>query len=68
MVAAVKGYPILLAMSESASEERRKILKAYGAQILLTPSHLGTDGAIEEAYRLAREYPEKYFFAGPVQQ
>jgi len=63
MVAAVKGYPILLTMAESASEERRKILRAYGAQILLTPAHLGTDGAIEEAYRLAREYPDKYFLA-----
>ena len=63
MVAAVKGYPILLTMAESVSQERRKILKAYGAQILLTPSHMSTDGAIEEAYRLAREYPDKYFLA-----
>jgi cysteinyl-tRNA synthetase len=63
MVAAVKGYSVLLTMAESVSEERRKILKAYGAELLLTPSHLGTDGAIEEAYRLAREYPEKYFLA-----
>jgi cysteinyl-tRNA synthetase len=63
MVAAVKGYPLLLTMAESVSEERRKILKAYGAELLLTPSHLGTDGAIEEAYRLAREQPDKYFLA-----
>ncbi len=63
MVAAVKGYPILLTMAESASEERRKILKGYGARILLTPAHLGTDGAIEEAYRLARENPDAYFLA-----
>ena len=61
MVAAVKGYPITLAMSESASIERQKILKAYGAELLLTPARLSTDGAIEEVYRLAREYPEKYF-------
>ena len=60
MVCAVKGYPLLVAMSESASEERKRILKAYGAQILLTPGYRGTDGAIEEAYRLAREEPEKY--------
>jgi cysteinyl-tRNA synthetase len=61
MVAAVKGYPITLAMSESASMERRKILKAYGAELLLTPARLSTDGAIEEVYRLAREQPEKYY-------
>lgn len=61
MVCAVKGYKMLFTMSESASAERRKILRAYGADILLTPAHLGTDGAIEEAYRLAREHPDKYF-------
>ena len=61
LVCAVKGYRLLLTMSESASIERRKILQAMGAEILLTPDHLGTDGAIEEAYRLAREQPETYF-------
>lgn len=61
MVCSVKGYRLLLTMSEAASSERRQILKARGAEILLTPGHLGTDGAIEEAYRLAREFPERYF-------
>ncbi len=61
LVCAVKGYRLLLAMSESASVERRKILRARGADILLTPGHLGTDGAIEEVYRLVRENPAKYF-------
>ncbi|NLF71246.1 MAG: cysteine--tRNA ligase [Candidatus Anammoximicrobium sp.] len=61
MACAVKGYQLLVTMSESASEERKRILKAYGAQILLTPGYQGTDGAIEEAYRLAREEPAKYF-------
>ena len=61
MVCAVKGYKLVLAMSESASLERRRILKARGAEIILTPGHLGTDGAIEEVYRLAREYPDRYF-------
>jgi cysteinyl-tRNA synthetase len=60
MVCAVKGYQLLVTMSESASEERKRILRAYGAQILLTPGPRGTDGAIEEAYRLAREEPHKY--------
>ena len=63
MVCAVKRYPLLVTMSESASEERRRILQAYGAEILLTPGHLSTDGAIEEAYRLAREEPDKYVLA-----
>ena len=61
MVCAVKGYRLLLAMSESVSLERRKILRARGAEILLTPGHLGTDGAIEEVYRLVRENPGRYF-------
>ena len=61
MVAAVKGYPLLLTMPESASIERQKILRAYGAKILLTPAHLGTDGSIEKVYQLARENPERYF-------
>jgi cysteinyl-tRNA synthetase len=63
MVCAVKGYRLLLTMSEAVSIERQKILKARGADILLTPGHLGTDGAIEEVYRLARENPETYFMA-----
>lgn len=61
LICAVKGYRLLLTMSESASLERRKILQAMGAEIRLTPDFLGTDGAIEEAYRLAREHPETYF-------
>jgi len=63
LVCSVKGYRLLLAMSEAASVERRKILQARGAEILLTPGHLGTDGAIEEVYRLVRENPETYFMA-----
>lgn len=63
LVCAVKGYKLLLAMSEAVSIERQKILKARGADILLTPGHLGTDGAIEEVYRLARENPDTYFMA-----
>ncbi|MBC8439567.1 MAG: cysteine synthase [Deltaproteobacteria bacterium] len=63
MVCAVKGYKLALTMAESASEERKSILRARGAQIILTPRHLGSDGAIEEAYRLARENPDMYFLA-----
>ena len=63
LVCTVKGYPLLLCMSEAVSVERRQILEARGAKILLTPSHLGTDGAIEEVYRLVRENPDRYFMA-----
>jgi cysteinyl-tRNA synthetase len=63
LVCSVKGYKLLLTMSDAVSVERQKILKARGADILLTPGHLGTDGAIEEVYRLARENPETYFMA-----
>ena len=61
MVAAAKGYRLCLTLSESASEERKKILKALGAELRLTPAALGTDGAIEEAYELMRANPGKYF-------
>ena len=63
LVSAVKGYRILLALSEAVSVERRKILNALGADFLLTPGELGTDGAIEEAYALARENPDLYFIS-----
>lgn len=63
LVCAIKGYKLLLAMSETASLERQMILKARGAELLLTPGHMGTDGALEEVYRLARENPGKYFMA-----
>jgi cysteinyl-tRNA synthetase len=61
MVCAFKGYNLLLTMSSSASLERQQILRARGAQIRLTPGHLSTDGAIEEAYRLMREHPDRYY-------
>ena len=61
LVAAIKGYKVLLAMSEGVSVERRKILAALGAEFLLTPADQGTDGAIERAYELAVAEPDKYF-------
>ncbi len=62
-VAAVKQYRSLLVMSESVSEERKKILRAMGADLKYTPAHLGTDGAIEFVYNLIREEPDKYWLA-----
>ncbi len=63
LVAAVKGYRILLTMSEAVSEERVRILKALGAEVKFTPARLATDGAIEYAYNLVREEPDKYWLA-----
>ena len=61
LIAAAKGYKLCLAMPESASEERKMVLKAMGAELYFTPAALGTDGAIEMVYNLMREHPEKYF-------
>jgi cysteinyl-tRNA synthetase len=63
LVAAAKGYRLSLAMPESASEERKKILRAMGAELHFTPANLGTDGAIEVAYNMLRENPDRYFGA-----
>lgn len=61
MVAASRGYRLCLAMPESASEERKKVLKALGAELIFTPANLRTDGAIEVVYNMMREHPERYF-------
>jgi cysteinyl-tRNA synthetase len=63
LTAAVKGYRVLLVMSEAVSEERKKILRAMGSDLKYTPPHLGTDGAIEFAYNLIREEPDRYWLA-----
>jgi len=61
LVGAIKGYRVMLAMSEAVSQERRQILSALGADFLLTPAALGTDGAIEVVYRQPRREPGKYY-------
>ena len=59
-IAAVKGYRIILTMPETMSVERRNILKAYGAEIVLTEGTKGMKGAIEKADELAKEIPGSY--------
>jgi len=56
MVAAVKGYRAVFTMAEDMSEERKKILRAYGAELIPTPAAQGTKGAIAEARRLAEAH------------
>ncbi len=59
-IAAVKGYRIILTMPETMSIERRNILKAYGAELVLTEGSKGMTGAIEKADELAREIPNSF--------
>ncbi len=61
MIGAVKGYPVTIVMSETVSIERRKMMKAFGAEIILTGADKGTDGAICKVRELMKENPEKYF-------
>ncbi len=60
LVAAVKGYRLILTMPESMSIERRKLLLAYGAELDLTPRELGMKGAIARAKELAAETPDSW--------
>ncbi|MGD6810043.1 MAG: cysteine synthase A [Candidatus Bathyarchaeia archaeon] len=60
MVAAVKGYKLILTMPETMSIERRKLLKAYGAQLVLTPGAEGMDGAIKKAEQLHKTIPDSF--------
>jgi cysteine synthase A len=60
MVAAVKGYRLVLVMPESMSVERRRIMAAYGAELVLTPRELGMKGAIARAAELLKDTPRSW--------
>ncbi len=61
MVAAARGYKIILTMPETMSKERRMLLRAYGAELVLTPGPDGMGGAIRKAEELAASDPQKYY-------
>ncbi len=61
IVGIVRGYKVTIVMSDAVSIERRKIIRSYGADVILTPGQEGTDGAIRLARRMAAENPDRYF-------
>jgi cysteine synthase B len=62
MIGAAMGIPVTLALPDSASPERKKILRAYGAELRITDPMSGSDGAILEARRLVAEAPERWAY------
>src|SRR3989440_2978786 len=62
MVGAARGYKVKLFLPENASPERKLILRAFGAELVLTNPLEGTDGAIREVRRVVAEHPERYFY------
>jgi len=62
LIGAVLGYAVKLCLPENASPERKRILKAYGAQLVITPAEEGSDGAIQRVQEIYAADPEKYFY------
>lgn len=61
MIGAAKGYKVKLIMPDCVSVERRRILEAFGSEVVLTPGRDGTDGAIRKAHELLEMEPKEYF-------
>jgi cysteine synthase B len=62
MIAAAKGYKVKLCLPQNASIERKRILKAYGAELVLTPAAEGSDGAIRKVREIHAADPDRYFY------
>jgi cysteine synthase B len=62
MVAAARGYKVKLCLPQNASPERKKILKAYGAELVLTDPGQGSDGAIRECRKIYEADPDRYYY------
>jgi S-sulfo-L-cysteine synthase (O-acetyl-L-serine-dependent) len=62
MIGAAMGYPVTLCLPSNASHERKRILSAYGAQVVLTPADGGSDGAIRRAREIFASEPGRYFY------
>jgi len=63
LIGVSKGYKVTLVMPQNVSEERKRIVRVFGAKIVFTDPLLGSDGAMIEAKRLVNEEPSKYFYA-----
>ena len=63
MISAAMGYPVKLCLPDSASHERKRILAAYGAELVISPGDEGTDGAIRRVHEIVAAGPDKYFYA-----
>ena len=61
VIGVVRGYEVVIVMSDAVSVERRKIIKSYGASVILTPGNEGTDGAIKLARKIVSDNPGKYY-------
>src|SRR6202048_2700184 len=62
MIGAALGYPVALCLPDSASVERKHILRAFGAELIMTPGDQATDGAIRRVQEIVAAEPEKYFY------
>jgi cysteine synthase B len=62
MIGAAMGYPVKLCLPDSASHERKRILGAFGAELVITAGDEGTDGAIRKVHEIVKADPEKYFY------
>src|SRR4030088_2417168 len=62
MIGAALGYPVQLCLPDSPSHDRNRILRAFGAELEITPGDQATDGAIRRVQQMVKDDPEKYFY------